>query len=114
MNDLELIQYHLKKMADAIKCLLDNGFIEAALMLTYSGIDQMSWLNIENIESNGSDFEMWSDKYLFPNKNLGCSSHDLWAARCAMIHTATSESRGTRSTSDPAKQIYYLSGASIR
>lgn len=85
-----------------------NEFIESALILTYTGIDQMSWLAIANPESYGDDFKRWAEKYLMPSIKLGCSSDDLWAARNGLVHTAAAESRDFYKSK--AKKIYYVSG----
>lgn len=111
MSNSAHIHNHLKKITGAIECLVEKGFVEAALMLTYAGIDQMSWLAVPAQESNGQDFKNWVEKYLIPSNNLGCSSDDLWAARNGLIHMAAAESRDFYK--NKAKKIYYVSGGVI-
>lgn len=108
MNDSAHIHTHLKKITGAIDCLFTNNFLEAALMLTYAGIDQMSWLSVETQESNGKDFKRWVEKYIEPQTKLGCAADDLWAARNGLIHMAAAESRDFNKAK--AKKIYYVSG----
>lgn len=81
------------KTVDAINLLHEHGYIEAMLILTFSGIDQMAWLTLTTDESNGSDFTAWVKKNINPEASLGCTADDLWAARCGLVHTATAESR---------------------
>lgn len=108
MSNSEHIHKHLLKITSAINCLVENEFIEAALMLTYAGIDQMSWLAVPEPESNGVDFKEWANKYLTPSTKLGCSADDLWAARNGLVHMAAAESRDFHKAK--AKRIYYVSG----
>lgn len=108
MSNSELIHKHLAKITGAINCLVENSFIEAALMLTYAGIDQMSWLAVPDQESNRDDFKDWAEKYLTPSTKLGCSADDLWAARNGLVHMAAAESRDFYKSK--AKRIYYVSG----
>jgi hypothetical protein len=50
-------------------------------------------------------FPTWADKYMKPRRTLGCSSLDLYAARCAILHTMTPESDLYRR--GRARQIVY-------
>lgn len=109
MNKSEHIHTHLMKITGAINCLFENKFIEAALMLTYAGIDQMSWFSVVDQESDGDDFKAWVDKYLMPSTKLGCSADDIWAARNGLVHMAAAESRDFYKFK--AKRIYYVSGS---
>lgn len=102
------IKFQIEKIGNAIDCLIKNNFVESALILTYAGIDQMAWLAVADREASSKDFKSWVERYLNPQKNLGCTSEDLWAARCGLIHTATAESRDYFNTK--AKRIYYCSG----
>ena len=108
MTDQNYLNNHYVKTIQAIECLSSNRFYEAALMLTYAGIDQMAWLSVPDTISDGKDFKAWVEKYINPNNTLGCSADDLWAARCGLVHTAAAESRD--STNLKAKKIYYVSG----
>lgn len=99
---------HCQKVAMAIELLSNNRCIEAALMLTYAGIDQMAWLSSSNEITGGKEFETWVEEYINPVVNLGCSPKDLWAARCGLIHTGAPESRDFYKSD--AKKIYYYTG----
>ncbi|MCH7841031.1 MAG: hypothetical protein IID38_12465 [Planctomycetes bacterium] len=54
------------------------------------------------------DFLDWSDKYILPNGDFSCSSLDLYAARCALVHTYTPISKLSRQKK--AKEILYAWG----
>lgn len=100
-----------KKTIDAIGLLHEHGYIEAMLMLTFSGIDQMAWLTVTADESNGADFKAWVKKYIDPETSLGCTVDDLWAARCGLVHTATAESRHNLKVPAKAKKVFYTTGS---
>jgi hypothetical protein len=108
VNDSIIIYSHLTKMLGAINCLVEKNYIESALILTYAGIDQMAWLAVPDQETDSEHFKSWVDKYLDPQNKLGCTSVDLWAARCGLVHTAAAESRDFFRAK--AKKIYYCSG----
>lgn len=108
MSGSEIIHRHLQKITGAIDCLVERGFVEAALMLTYAGIDQLAWLSVATQGSDRIDFKAWVEKYLSPSTKLGCSADDLWAARNGLIHMSAAESRDFYKAN--AKRIYYVSG----
>jgi hypothetical protein len=61
------------------------------------------------VSANGASFKAWVKKYLLPqNASFEFNDVDFWAARCAVLHTHTSQSDLSRS--DNAKQIQYYSG----
>lgn len=100
-----------ERIGGAISVLAKEQYIEDALMLTFAGIDQMAWLSVSSQESSGADFKVWAEKYIKPSQNLGCSVDDLWAARNALLHTATAESRDT--AKGKAKKVYYTTGSAV-
>ena len=99
---------YLTRQIKAIEILQKEKCFEAALMLTYSGIDHLSWLSNPGEETGGADFKAWAEKYLDLG-SIGCSSNDLWSARCGLLHTAAAESRDFRN--NKAKLVYYIDGA---
>lgn len=107
MTHSDCINNYLSNTIEAINCLKMNGFVEAALVLTYVSIDKMSWLAInKDKESNARDFKNWVDVYINSSENLGCSSDDLWAARNGLIHTGAAESRDFYKN-EGVKKIFY-------
>ena len=94
----------------ACEVLLASHLNMPALLLIYAGIDILGALNrpADKSEQSGDDFISWADQYLSPAQTLGCTSDDLWGARCGPLHSYTSESR--RSRSGAVKQIQYAWG----
>jgi len=77
---------------------LDNKCYGSTVILLYSGIDSMAYLNIpakqEDVTKN--DFIEWADIYInFPCKEQ-LTGKDLYGARCAMLHNYSVFSRMTR------------------
>lgn len=104
---LEKLGTRINQLFNAIRACLDNDHLESAMILVYSGIDAFAWLNRpSNIEDvRRTDFEQWVDTYLMPDSGLNCSSSDLYAARCGLVHSNTSESRLNRE--DRAHKVFY-------
>lgn len=96
---------YLRRHLGAIDSLQTAQCMEAVLMLTYAGIDHLSWLTHADDETGGAEFKAWSEKYLDLNA-IGCTSDDLWGARCGLLHTAAAESRDFHS--GRAKNVYYI------
>jgi hypothetical protein len=73
-------------------------------------MDTLSYLDrINDNETVKKRFTRWLDTYmLLPNSKLKCSSIDLYAARCSMVHSSTAES--DLSKTGKAKEIYYAHG----
>jgi len=94
----------------AIDLCIENNLRVPALILIYSGIDIFSSLNrpIEKDVGTREDFKMWCDLYMLSQNELPCSSVDLYAARCGVIHSSSSESKLSRN--NQAKEIIYSWG----
>jgi len=94
----------------AIELCLKNHHRMPALILIYSGIDIFASLSCEREKNKAtrSDFKKWCDKYLLPNYESECTASDIYAARCAVVHTYTSKS--SLSESGEAKEIVYAWG----
>jgi hypothetical protein len=69
------------------------GAALVSLVLCYSAIDTVSWLaSSSESESVSKRFQSWVDQYLLAeNKNINCTSEELYAARCGMVHTLSSQ-----------------------
>ena len=98
-NLLEVIQYCLDKVA-----------LGPALILLYSGIDTMAWLDrdVKHDDVLPGDFENWVKDFMLPGTNLRCKPSDLYAARCSVLHSHAAESRLSRKQA--AKPIFYAFG----
>jgi hypothetical protein len=94
----------------AISVCLANQYRMPALALIYCGIDVFAALNRPAAQAGTTrhDFIEWCNRYLLPGNSLACTAADLYAARCAILHTYTSKSSHTRS--GKARQIIYAWG----
>jgi hypothetical protein len=89
---------------------LGGDFAMGVLVLLYAGIDAMAWLSIPEAREDvrSADFMTWCDRYLLPGTDLRCSSEDLYAARCGLLHTFSGEARKIRT--GQAKLLCYTYG----
>jgi hypothetical protein len=107
--DTKLLAEHIVKSNKAMEVLIQGKHHEAALILLYSWVDRLSWLAVDKDESSGSDFKTWLNKYFFTDgHSYDFNVHDLWGARCALLHTGTSEARDVRS--GRARAVFYYGG----
>lgn len=91
----------------AIELCLQEELYEEALILLYATIDALAWLSLppEKTNTQRADFKQWVETYMLPNSSLGCTSSDLYSARCGLLHSNTAESELTRGGG--ASEIYY-------
>lgn len=88
----------MQRMVAVTECM-DEGLPEAALTLLYSGIDALGWLAAPAGTPNASEstFEDWCTQYLLRKLNAGGENEptatDLYASRCAVLHTSSAESK---------------------
>lgn len=61
------------------------------LVLFYSTIDTLAWLGLPPSQKmvTATDFCSWVERYMQPVARLGCTSGEVYAARCAVVHTRT-------------------------
>lgn len=106
----EALQENILSHLRAIDLCLKQHHRMPALILVYSGIDIFSSLMrpIEKEDATRQDFIAWVEKYLHGNENISCDAIDLYAARCAVIHTYTATSSLSRN--NKAKEIAYSWG----
>ena len=91
-----------------IRVACENECYQAAIILIYSGIDCMAFLNMpkNQLDVKSKDFIKWADRYIkFPCKEQ-LSGNDLYGARCGMLHTYRPESNMSRKGS--CRQILYI------
>ena len=88
----------------------DTGSVLTALILSYSTIDTLSWLAAKGDEEHvDSRFVRWVDRFMLPAApGLNCTAEELYAARCGVIHTMTSDSRLHQR--NPLRRIVYAWG----
>lgn len=105
----EQLQVNLWNMAIGIQACLEKRAITSALVLTYSAIDTTGWLDSTEQYSTGTSFIAWTERYLLPTKPFKCTSKELWAARCGLLHTHSPESKLT--DKKEARQLCYSWGS---
>ena len=92
---INVIHEQIKK---GIRVTLNNDCFGSAVILIYSGIDAMAFLNMpkdqEDVTKN--DFIEWADRYIrFACKDQ-LTGNDLYGARCGMLHNYSAFSRMSR------------------
>lgn len=99
------------QMVAGVKLLIEKDLWFPVLVLAYSMIDSMAWLARpqDHPDVTGADFIAWVDRYVLPSPRIKCSAGDLYAARCAILHSLSTESRHVRE--GKARAIYYSWGA---
>jgi hypothetical protein len=107
MSELPLYN-NMLLLASGIEACLEKKFNSSALILIYSGIDTVGWLDSNEEFATKRSFTNWVDTYLLKVKPLACSSLDLYAARCGLLHTFTPESQ--LRSSGKARYICYAWG----
>jgi hypothetical protein len=95
-------------LASGIDACIEKTLITPALILIYSAIDTTGWLDSSEKLATKASFMNWVDAYLLKAKPLRCTSLDLYAARCGLLHTSTPDSQ--LSSSGEARRIYYAWG----
>jgi hypothetical protein len=106
----QMITNYLSSTVEAIWLLYGKDLYGQLLIIIYSSIDTLGLLDAPPSQSttSGASFKNWSKKYLLSDPNIEFSDIDLWAARCAVLHTFTSESN--LSKSGKAKELQYYAG----
>lgn len=107
-NTLEI---ETQRLISAIELCLQNRLDPPGLILTYTTIDIMAWLDRDESHEDvqRSDFIRWVETYLLPDSGLPCTAIDLYAARCSLIHSYSAESKLSRE--GKASQIMYAWGS---
>jgi hypothetical protein len=90
----------------ALTTLVRANHYSHAPILLYSAIDALAWASLPSGDVTRSDFCNWVSRYLDPQLSLGCSSDDLYAARCGMLHSSTAESKMSRE--GRASELWYV------
>jgi len=109
-------QSRLKQVFDqhaaCIEACLNLKGITASLVLIHTGIDTVGWLDSAQQYNARSTYMRWADEYLLKAKPLGCTSLDLYVARCGLLHTLTAESE-LRDKGRAKRFCYSHSGAKV-
>lgn len=109
-SDFDALEKNLDNIIKSIELCLNAKLQISSLVLLYSGIDIVAWLNrpVSKERATRKDFIRWVDDFLLPNPNIKCEAIDLYAARCAVVHSYSFSSK--LSTEGKAKEIYYAWG----
>jgi hypothetical protein len=113
---MPLSKVHSKNLRETLSAIDDCLKAERqlpALVLMYSLIDSLAWAaSDQSVAETKIRFESWVSTWLLPHmpkSNPQITPTDLYAARCALIHTGTGISR--LSKSKRAKRLLYAWGS---
>jgi hypothetical protein len=98
----------LNGILDLICLLLNKGFDRSALVLLYSGIDAMTFVNLP-AGQNGvtrKEYIIWAEQYIHFPCIQQVTGLELYAARCGVLHTFTPDSDLSRD--NKARRIVYV------
>src|SRR5215472_16476028 len=86
----------LEQRLEAIELCMNASFAEEALVLLYSAIDTLAFLDApaEYKQSDRGLFIAWCDKYIVPLFREGDlpKGIDLYGARCGLLHISSAAS----------------------
>ena len=111
MKDLDrdpIINVIHRQIKDSIRITLENDCWAASVILIYSGIDAMAYLNMPENQDDviRNDFVNWVERYIsFPCREK-LTGLDLYGARCGMLHQFGTASRLNRE--GKCRQVGYL------
>jgi hypothetical protein len=105
MDHVKHVRHSLQSDARAITVLLAADQETQALAIMYGAMDRAAWLLCTGDDVTGSDFKAWVNQFLIAGQTTNFNSEDLWAARCALLHTGAAESANYRK--NKARLIYY-------
>ena len=98
MNKYKTIFQNYYQALRGIELCIENKLILPSLSLIYSGIDIFSWVAYGEIGVK-KRFTKWVEEHMYKEKKLKPRPIDLYAARCAILHTLTPDSDLSKSKS---------------
>ena len=105
----EAFQSNFVQVIKAAKLCLDQDLQIPALILVYSLIDTFAWAVAGPSEKNNrTRFESWVSRWVCAQWLLPCTPTELYAARCAVLHTLTS--KADLNVSGKIRQVVYAWG----
>jgi len=106
----EKIDKYFSNTLNSIMLLYKNEFYVQSLIVMLSAIDSLALLDAPENETKatGRLFKAWVNKYLLENPGIEYTADDLWAYRCSLLHTGTTES--DLSKQGKAKEILFYAG----
>lgn len=104
------VERAIGQLRAAINTLLMKEMPLPALILIYSMIDIVAWLNrpAAKEQSDRRDFIAWLNEFMLPAVGLAVTAEDLYAARCAIVHSHSFESSMSRG--GRARKLFYTYG----
>jgi hypothetical protein len=82
------------QLIQSIEICIERKLLLPSLVLIFTGIDISGWLDCkDDYPKPGKSFQNWVDNYLIKTSLLNCTALELWASRCGLLHTFTSESQ---------------------
>jgi len=89
---MAMLQKHVGDLFSAIDYCYQNALYMPCLVLLYSGIDVAASLEPSTGKGVRQRFENWVQRYMLDTRSLPCTATELYAARCAIVHTYTPDS----------------------
>lgn len=103
MNDID--QFGMEAVDAFVHLAKANHWLQGLVVL-YSAIDTLAWASRSGGDVSRADFCRWVSAYMNPSVELGCTSGDLYAARCALLHSSTAESKMSRA--GQVSELWYV------
>ncbi len=106
----EKISGYCLSIVNSISLLYEKNLYGQIIIIIYSSIDTMGLLNAppSQTSASGGSFKNWVKNYILSYPNIEFNEEDLWGARCAVLHSFTSES--DLSKANKVREIQYISG----
>ena len=113
---IKLYQDNIQELTKSIDECLKNKDKLSALILLYSTIDIMVWLSRDphDAAATREDFIRWVDEFMLPGSGVNCTGEDLFAARCALIHSYAQAWGTSQSNNADASKIMYVWNATAK
>jgi hypothetical protein len=91
-GDEPSVERLLAELREAMRLMHGRPVGTLPLVLFYSTIDTFAWLELPPSQKmvTATAFCSWVERYMQPGTRLGCTSVEVYAARCAVVHTRTS------------------------
>jgi len=100
-------QNYIQVVAGARLCL-EKRLQMPTLVLIYTLIDTFAWATSDKNKPVRNCFEEWVTRWVLKDGNFLCTATELYAARCAVLHTLTSKADLTRA--GKAREVTYAWG----
>lgn len=106
----EMISKYVSSTVEATTVLYEKSLFGHLLVVIYSSIDTLGLLDAPSnqVSASGESFKNWVKKYLVSQDGIEFNELDLWGARCAVLHSFTTQSDLSRS--GKAREIQYYGG----